>query len=269
MSKRVFGFCAALCLLLAMVYPAFAAEETLPFDPSKIPYNSMVTDSAGLLTFDEAEELNTKAWELTKEYSCAVYIVTLPGLNGMEAWEANEYIVREYGMGYGPDQSCVVLLLSMEYRDYDIMAHGYGNTAFTDYGKEKMAERFLDEFGDDDWYGGFCEYLDCCDEYLRLARNGEPFDVGSDRSPLVGLTIGIFVPLLVAFAVCSVFKAQMKTAKLQKAAQVYIDRQGLVLTVKDDQFIRTVRTERYIEPKESDGGTTVNESGFSHSGGKF
>lgn len=41
------------------------------------------------------------------------------------------------------------MLLSMEYRDYDIMAHGYGNIAFTDYGKEKMAERFLDEFGDD------------------------------------------------------------------------------------------------------------------------
>lgn len=269
MNKRVFGFFAALFLLLAVVCPAFAAEETPPFDPSKIPYNSMVTDGAGLLSAAEAEALNAKAWELTQKYSCAVYIVTLPGLNGMEAWEANEYILREYGMGYGPDQSCVVLLLSMEYRDYDIMAHGYGNTAFTDYGKEKMAERFLDEFGDDDWHGGFCEYLDCCDEYLRLARDGEPFDVGSDRSPLVGLTIGIIVPLLVAFVVCSVFKAQMKTAKLQKTAQVYIDGQGLVLTVKDDQFIRTVRTERYIEPQKSSGGTSVNSSGSSHSSGKF
>ena len=270
MSKRVFGFCAALCLLLAMVYPAFAAEETLPFDPSKIPYNSMVTDSAGLLTFDEAEELNAKAWELTKEYSCAVYIVTLPGLNGMEAWEANEYIVREYGMGYGPDQSCVVLLLSMEYRDYMITAHGYGNTAFTDYGKEKMAERFLDEFGEDDWYGGFSEYLDCCEEYLRLASEGEPFDVDSDSDPLFEVVISIVVSLIVAFVVCVRFEAQMKTAKMQKAARAYIDQRGLVLTAQSDRFLRTTRSERYIEPESSSsGGTTVNDSGFSHESGKF
>ena len=267
MKKKFFGFCAAVCLFLTLVCPAFAAESS--FDANQVPFDTMVWDSAGILTVSQADKLTARAWELTQEYQCAVYIVTLPHLAGLEAWDANEFIVEEYGLGYGPDQNCVVLLLSMEEREYDIAAHGYGNVAFTDYGKEKMAEHFLDEFGDDNWYGGFTEYLNCCANYLKLASEGEPFDVGSDRSPLIGLAIGIIVPLGVAFLVCSYFKSQMKTAQLQKAAQVYIDRQGLVLTGQNDRFIHTTRSERYIEPPKSSGGTSENSSGFSHSSGSF
>ena len=269
MKKKLLGLCTVLCLFLALVFPVFAAEQEQPFDAQKIPYSTMMSDGAGLLTPVEAEKLNARAWQLTREYRCAVYIVTVPSLGGMGVEEAADYLLQEYHLGYGSDQSCVLLLLSTEYRDYDILAHGYGNTAFTDYGKEKMAERFLDEFGADDWYGGFTEYLNCCEEYLELAREGKPFDVGSDRSPFMGLAIGILVPLLVAFTVCSIFKAQMKTAKLQQAAQEYIDGQGLVLTAQNDRFLHTTRTERYIEPPKSSGGTSVNSSGSSHSSGRF
>lgn len=268
MKKKLLGFCAALCLVAALVCPLFAAAEE-PFDAEQIPFDTMVNDAAGILTDAEAEKLDARAWALTQEYRCAVYIVTVPGLEGLEVWEASELLLEEYGMGYGSQQSCVLLLLSMEYRDYDILAHGYGNTAFTDYGKEKMAEQFLDEFADDDWYGGCSEYLDCCERYLSLARDGKPFDVGSDRSPVVGLAIGILVPMIVAFAVCSYFKSQMKTARTQQAAQGYIDRQGLVLTAQTDQFTHTTRSERYIEPKTESSGTTVNSSGSSHYSGKF
>lgn len=269
MKKKLLGLCSVWCLFLALVFPVFAAEQEQPFDAQKIPYSTMVTDNAGLLTPVEAEKLNARAWQLTREYRCAVYMVTVPSLGDLEAREATEYLLQAYQLGYGSDQSCVLLLLSTEYRDYDILAHGYGNTAFTDYGKEKMAERFLEAFGSDDWYGGFTQYLNCCEEYLALAQAGKPFDVGSDRSPFVGLAIGILVPLLVAFTVCSIFKAQMKTAKLQEAAQVYIDGQGLVLTAQNDRFLHTTRTERYIEPPKSSGGTSVNSSGSSHSSGRF
>ena len=61
----------------------------------------------------------------------------------------------------------------------------------------------------------------------------------------------------------------MKTAKMQQAAQEYIDGQGLVLTAQNDRFLHTTRTERYIEPPKSSGGTSVNSSGSSHSSGRF
>ena len=268
MKKRLFGFCAAVLLALALVCPALAEADHPPFDPSLIPFDNMVSDSADLLTDEEEAELSARAWALTQEYQCAVYIVTLPSLQGMEVWEANEYLWTEYHMGYGEDQSGVVLLLSMEYRDYDTMACGYGNVVFTDYGKEVMAERFLPELGDDNWYGGFSIYLDCCGEYLELAAQGEPFDVGSDSSPAFEVGLSILISVIVAWVVCSRFKAQMKTAKIQESARNYIDRQGLVLTAQHDTFTHTTRSERYVEPKSS-GGTTVNDDGFSHDSGKF
>lgn len=276
MKKQIFGFCTAICLLIVMVCPAFATVDNPPFDENAIPFKMMVTDSADLLTDDEEAELSARAWELTKEYQCGVYIVTLYSLHGVEVWKANEHLWNKYEMGYGEDQSGIVLLLSTEYRDYDIAAHGYGNVVFTDYGKKKMAERFLDEFGNDDWYGGFTEYLDCCEDYLQLAYEGEPFDVGStsltesdSEAGLTEVVISILVSLIIAFCVCSRFKAQMKTAKMQDEAQIYIDQRGLVLTSQSDEFTHTTRSKRYVAPKESSGGTTVNDDGFSHESGKF
>ena len=269
MKKRLFGFWAALCLLLVLACPAFAAEEEA-FDPDQISFDAMVWDNAGILSENEAAELDLQAWKLTQEFRCGVYIVTISNLAGIDVEAANQFILDEYGLGYGPDQSCVILLLAMEERKFDIMAHGYGNIAFTDYGKEQMQERFHDEFREDDWYGGFTEYLNCCGEYLQMARQEEPFDVSGDRSPVMGLAIGILVPLIIAFAVCSVFKSQMKTANMQEAAQFYIGQQGMVLSRESDRFLYTTRTERYIEPpKSSSGGTTVDDSGSSHSSGSF
>ena len=270
MKKRLFGFWAALCLLLVLACPAFAAEEEA-FDPDQISFDAMVWDNAGILSENEAAELDLQAWKLTQEFRCGVYIVTISNLAGIDVEAANQFILDEYGLGYGPDQSCVILLLAIEERKFDIMAHGYGNIAFTDYGKEQMQERFLDEFREDDWYGGFTEYLSCCGEYLQLARRGEPFDVGdSEPSVATGLAIGILVPLFIALVVCSIFKSQMKTAKMQEAAQFYIGQQGMVLSRESDRFLYTTRTERYIEPpKSSSGGTTVDDSGSSHSSGSF
>jgi len=260
MKKRTFGLLFSLILMIAMACPALAAAEDVPF-------STMVLDDAGLLYQSEVDELDVRAWEITHTYECAVYIVTVDSLEGVEAWKAAEMLHDQFGMGYGSDQSCVILLLSIEEREYNIMAHGWGNTAFTDYGKEKLAEEFLDEFEDGDWYGGFVEYLDGCNDYLAAARDGKPVDKG--RSPVLGILLGVAVPLLIAFLVCSSLKSQMKTARTQRAAKVYIDRQGLVLTGRNDQFLHTTRPERYIKPKTESGGTTVNSGGNSHKGGKF
>ena len=55
---------------------------------------------------------------------------------------------------------------TMAERDYTLIAYGYGNTAFTDYGKDKLSEVFLDDFGDDNWYSGLSDYLDKSESML-------------------------------------------------------------------------------------------------------
>ena len=260
MKKKIFALFVSISLLIVMVCPAFAAAEDVTF-------STMVVDEAGLLSQSEINELDTYAREITHTYGCAVYIVTVDSLDGIDVQQAAETVQKQYGMGYGEDQSCIILLLSMEERDYNLMARGYGNIAFTDYGKDKLAASFLDEFGDDNWYGGFKAYLEGCDEYLKAARDGEPVDKG--RSPILGIVLGVVLPLLIAFIYCSRLKSKMKTAVMQRAAKVYIGSEGLTLTKKNDRFLHTTRSERYIEPKKESKGTTVNDKGNSHKSGKF
>lgn len=254
-----------LCLTLLFAFTCPVAATDIPMS-----FTNMVVDNADLLSDAEELELIERAWELTMDYECAVYIVTVESLEGYSAWEYNEAIHSQYNMGYGEDQSCIILLLSTEYRDYDIMAHGYGNYAFTDYGKDVMAESFLNDFAENDWYAGFNVYLDHCEKYLQHAQMGEPFDVDGDKSPVLGVVIAAAVSSLIAFIVCSIFKAQMQTAKKQTYATNYITAEGLSLTNRSDLFTHTTRTRRYIEPKSSSsGGTTVNRNGSSHKSGKF
>lgn len=257
MTKRIISIFFAIILVLGMSTTAFAEERH-------------VFDEASILTYDEIEEFEAKAKELTDQYGCGVYLITFPSLDGMEAWELNELLYAELQEYYGAGEDVVILTLAMEERQYDIMAHGYGNIAFTDYGKDVMAERFLDDFAIDDWYWGFYDYLDTCEEFLELAANGEPFDVGSDEggSNILGVIIIVLISCLVAFGVCLVFKAQMKTARIATEAHDY--QKELNLTNQYDRFSHRDIQRVYNPPAEdNDGGTTVNSNGSSHKSGGF
>ena len=50
----------------------------------------------------------------------------------------------------------------------------HANAAFTDYGKYIMQDEFLDNFREDDWYGGFADYIAACGRYLEANANGTP-----------------------------------------------------------------------------------------------
>lgn len=263
MTKKIISVIFAIALVLTMSTVSFAAAEDVEFD-------LMVFDYPDILTDDEEVLLDSRAWEITQTYGCAVYIMITDTLGGMEAWEFNEFLHSDLSLGYGEEKSAVILLLSMEERQYDIMAHGYGNTAFTDYGKEVMAERFLDDFANDDWYRGFNDYLETCDEFLALAANGEPFDIGSESSGsgFFGVVIAIIISCAIAMGVCLIFRAQMKTARKATEAKDYA--KELVLTQQYDRFSHRDIRRVYNPPADDDeGGTTVNSNGSSHSSGSF
>ena len=159
----------------------------------------------------------------------------------------------------------------MEERDYTLIAYGYGNTAFTDYGKDKLADVFLDDFGDDEWYNGFSDYLEKSDSMLQSARAGHPLDV--DSNPLIvlaGIGISLLVGCVAAFVVTVWLSNRlMKSVSAKTKADAYLTAGNVEITGREDHFTHTTETRTKIERDSGSGGTTVDSDGFSGKSGKF
>ena len=277
MKRRVFcALCALMLLACLFCVPTFAEEtEQFVYD---------VTEN-GLLTNSQVLELDDAAKEISLRYGCGVYIAVFDdmaeyGYRNIETFA--EAVYEEWSLGIGADRNCIILVMSMNDRDYDLCAHGdIGNTAFTDYGKEVLAEKFKDNFRRDDWAGGFSDYVSQCGYMLGRAAEGNPIDVpsggsGTQRSfsqrYVKNLLPGLVVGIIIAFIYCGVLKGKMKSAKIAREASAYIAPRGVWMQAEDDVFTHTTVTRQRIEhdnDRGGHGGTSVNSGGFSHSSGKF
>lgn len=254
-----------LVLLLFLALPVLAAQAQLRY----------VTDAAALLTAEERSDLEGKATEISDTYQCGVYIITLGDFTEYtwksDILQAAEEIYRQYSLGWGEQKSGVLLMLSMAERDYALIAYGYGNTAFTDYGKDRLADVFLDDFGEDDWYGGFSDYLEKSEGMLSAARSGNPLDVSSNPAiPTVGVVVDLVLGCLVALVVCFILRGQMGAARQRTEASTYMG--SIRFSRREDHFTHATHQRVKIQQPSggtSGGGTTVNSRGFSGKSGKF
>ena len=200
MKKRWFLLCAALLILFSLSVSAAAVQTD-----AQLPY---VYDAAQLLSDEQKADLEQRAENFTELYGCGIYIVTVDDFTrysdsySIESFA--EQVYRSYTLGVGEDDTGIMLILSMAERDYDLCAYGAdAHTAFTDYGKDVLANRFLDDFRNDDWYAGFVDYQNGCASLLRQAAAGTPLDYDTDPARLetqkrFKLGVVIVVPLLIA-----------------------------------------------------------------------
>ena len=257
-----------LALLVCCCLPVCAAEEDFPF----------VCDAALLLTDEEWLALEQHAEALSKQYQCAVYGITVDDYRDYGSgsiYDVAKSIYLEYDLGWGEEKSGVLLMLSMYDRDYTLIAYGYGNTAFTDYGKDYLSEQFLDNFSEDDWAGGCEDYLATCGNMLKMARAGKPLDIGSRIKTWHLVAISLLLGFAIAYAVCGAWRrsCRKKTA-VSAGAGGYLAPGGMNITLRDDLYSHTTQTRTKIERSSnsttgSSGGTTVDRQGFSGKSGKF
>lgn len=287
MKKRLLSLL-LLGLLLALLLPtaALAAAET----PAVVfPY---VLDNAGLLRDSQRQTLEEQAAELSRQHGCSAYIVTVDDYSvyNSDVYEAAKGIFQYYELGAGAERDGVILLLSMNDRDYAFAGHGPKGETICGYESSWIIEdTFLDNFRNNDWNGGFRDYLNACDERLTLLENGGDLTAGADiltgpdgleyhayNYPGYGgrglgtgpkLAIVVVVPLLLALIVCTVFRAQMRTAKEKTEARDYLVPHSMELRVRQDAFTHRTETRTRIE---SDSGSRGGGGGSSfHSGGGF
>ena len=253
--------------------PETPETPTVPETPEVSEPDSVsmqyVFDISDLLTYEEWEELETRAADISNRQHCGVYFALVDDFTDYgdgSVYEVTYQLYHGSELGFGKDRDGIIVLLSMEERDYATFVYGeYAEYAFDDFGQEKLEERFLDDFGDNDWYGGISHYLDACDEFLTKAEEGKP--VRSSPWPMVGVAVG--VSCLIAAGICIFLLRGMKSVHQKKEADAYLTEGGLHLTQQYDQYTHTTETRTKIEKSSSSSNSSESGGGGSGRSGKF
>ena len=181
---------------LDAVDAALQAETAVPVTQAPTENDGVkhyAVDQMGLLRETDLAALDERLCELSETYRCDVLAAIVPSLGGKTAEEfADDYFdYGGYGYGATPDANGttvngdgILLLISMEDRDFAISTSGYGITAFTDYGILNYIEpSVLPYLRSDSYRDAFNAYADRCEELLKMARDGRPFDLNRVYTP--------------------------------------------------------------------------------------
>ncbi len=259
--RKILFLLTALCLIFSLSATAAAQQD-------------FVVDEAGILSETEEAVLEQLAAEISARHGVGVHIRVVSNYRVLyvgDVAETAEYLFLSDNMGMGSNKDGILLFMSMDDREYHLATHGYGITAFTDFGLMKLEDQFLDDFADNDWYGGFFDYLSDCDELLGLARGGEPYDIDTDSGTKIGAVIAsLMLGCIVAAVVCLIMRSGMRSVCTKGEANHYVS--GSEITHRSDRLIHISRIRKKIETSSSSGrsgGSSTRSSGFGGRSGKF
>ena len=257
MKKRIFSVLLALLLCLCMAIGAFATE----------PAVNRLVDGAELLTAEEEAALLGKLDEISARQNMDVVIVTTNTLGGKTPMEyADDYY--DYN-GYAADG--VLLLVSMEDRDWWISTSGYGITAFTDAGIEYIGEQFIWELGEGYYADAFTIFAETCDAFITQARTGEPYDSHNlpeePFDPVFWIIVSLVIGFIIALIATGIMRAKLKSVRSKHQAADYV-RPGSMKVTQATEFFLYSNVKRIPKPQSTSGsGTHFSSSGRSHGGG--
>ena len=256
MKKTSILLC-VLLLALCLAVPTFAAES-----------NPRLVDNADLLErYEEAELLDTLD-EISSRLKFDVVIVTTDTLGGKTPRAYADDYFDYNGYGYGADRDGILLLVSMEDRDWWISTSGFGIYAFTDDGIDYISDCFLSDLSDGYYADAFEIFATKCDQFVTQAREGAPFDSSNlPKEPFETfdtLIIAVMIGLGIGLIATGAMKAQLKTVRKQNSAEEYVRAGSMQVNQRSDLFLYRNVTRR-AKPKSSS--THTSSSGRSHGGG--
>ena len=261
-----------LIILLVSLTPLSAFGKEANTSERKLP---RFVDNAGLLTEEESDNLTKKLDEVSKRQNLDVVIITVDSLEGRTATEVADDTFDYNGFGMGKEFDGILLLISMEDRDWVISTRGYGITVFTDAGQKYMVDQFMEYISDGDYYKGFDKFADLSDQFISQARTDMPYDSKNlPKEPMSPIWIGISIlgGAFVALVITGVMRSSLTSVTKQRMAGNYIVNTVMEPNANMDLYLYSVVT-KTAKPKENEGGssTHTSSSGSTHGGssGKF
>ena len=132
-----------------------------------------------------------------------------------------------------------------------------------------FGDAFLNDLSGGRYFDAFMAYARTCDEFLTLAREGTPVDIGYDSAfNWVGaLMISAVIGLIGGLIMVNSMKNSMTTVKMAVNAQNYVRQNSLHLTAQGDRFLYT-QTQRIPRSDGSSGGSRGGSTGHHSSSGR-
>ena len=254
--RKVWILILMLVLCLNIMSPVFATEA-MP----------RVMDQADLLTDSEETELLQKLDSISAGQGMDVVVVTTDSLDGKTPTAYADDFYDDNG--YSEDG--VLLLVSMEDRDWWISTSGYGITAFTDAGIKYIGNRITDSLSGEEYAQAFTIYADQCDKFIVQAKSGDPYDTHNlPKEPFdvkTTLLVSAGIGFLLAVVIVTIMKSQLKSVRKKAGASDYVKAGSMNVTHRQDLFLyRDVQKRE--KPKSSSGSSThTSSSGRTHGGG--
>jgi len=244
--KRVFSVIFSVILLLSVMAPAVSATEQTQY----------IWDKAGLLSTYEESSLSQKTSILVSKYGMDIVILTV---DSMGAKTSRSYAEDFYdSMGYADDG--ILLLLSMEERDWYICTTGRAMDIFTKKGIDRMGDEIVPYLSDGDYYTGFITFLNLIPDYSDAYNSGTP--VGEEFDPIF-LFVSLGIGLVVGLIVILIMRSSMNTAKQRSSATEYVKSGTFNLHLQQDFFLYS----RVSKTAKSSSSGSRSGGGRSHGGG--
>ncbi len=267
MKKTLSLFAALLLSLSLCLSVALAASAAAP----------LVRDEYGLFDSDTLTSLEQQAEDASAGHDCEVYFLVVDSIGDQNQRDYAKDYYRAQNLGSGSEHSGILFLLALGSRKYVTITYGGGVTAFTDYRIGQIEDKVVPKLSDGDYPDAAETFIALCADTLDFyAEQGVPLDSNNDPDNdlgLFGVLLVVGISFLVAGIVCGILCGQMKTAKQKTEANDYMPKEGLRLSVQEDHYLRTARTQVYDPPQtesSSGGGSSVDSDGFGgSSGGSF
>ncbi len=267
MKRKLFSFLLALLLIMGLSVSVSADAAD-------------ILDEAGLLTVDEESDLEDVAREIQETYDLDVIILTVNTLDGQSPRRYAEDFYDTYG--YGEDG--ILLLISMEDRDWYILVNGDACDVFDDGALDDLENALLEDLSDGDYYGAFSAYLYTMEGCLSHVsdEDSEYAESGSDRHQehTSRNEVNIFFSLaaggISAAITLLIMRSGMNTTKKQSGAAEYMRQGSYHLSEHRDMFLysrvhKTRKAESSSSSRSGSGSRSRSSGGSRRSGrgGKF
>ena len=241
--------CVALCLGMVMPVLADTAEVLL-------------YDDADLLSASEEIAVQASLEQVSQTYQTQILIVTLESIDGYDPDTYIELLYDENGFGYGQDHDGVLLMMTMQEREYRILTNGKGDRAIGRSGIDEIGDEIVSDLSDGEYCEAFLTYVQQCEYYLNGYENGFPFDWA--QALMIAMVIALVISLIVVF----VLKGQLKSVRSRNEADMYVRSGSMHLTSSSDIYLYRNVTRVRIQNNSSGSGSRGGGS-RSVGGGRF